>query len=162
MTPAIDFLNNAGVDYTLLEYVHDPHANHSTSYGEEASNALNISPHRVFKTLLVSCDPADPSKKLAVAIVPVSHQLNLKATAKSLKTKKVCMADTTAVQNTTGYILGGISPLGQKKRLATIIDCSASDFDSIFVSGGKRGLEIEIAPQNLIDLVNAKLAEIKN
>lgn len=158
MTPAIEALKKAGVTYQIHEYTHDSLA---SSYGEEAAKCLNIPSLRVFKTLVISCDATDNSKQLAIAILPVSHQLNLKAVAKNLKTKKVSMADTNAAQNTTGYILGGISPLGQKKALATVLDSSAGDFETIFVSGGKRGLEIELAPYDLLELCNAKFAEIK-
>ncbi|MCL4108387.1 UNVERIFIED_CONTAM: hypothetical protein GTU68_065415 [Idotea baltica] len=158
MTPAIETLKKAGVSYQLHEYAHDSLA---SSYGEEAALNLNIPSARVFKTLVVSCDPTDKTKQLAIAIVPVSHQLNFKAVAKSLSTKKVSMADTNAAQNTTGYILGGISPLGQKKSLVTVIDVSAETFETIYVSGGKRGLEIEIAPLDLLELCKAKFAEIK-
>ena len=158
MTPAIDALKKAGIDYTLHEYLHDPQA---ASYGEEAVNCLNVDAQRVFKTLVVSNDPNDNSKQLAIAILPVTHQLDLKAVAKSLKTKKASMADITAAQNTTGYILGGISPLGQKKRLAFIIDSSSNQYETIFVSGGKRGLEIELSPTDLIKLCNAETTDIK-
>jgi len=158
MTPAIEALKKAGIQYKLHEYPHDSQA---SSYGEEASNLLNLPPERVFKTLVISCDAKDNSKQLVVAIVPVSHQLDLKVLAKSLKTKKTSMADATAAQNATGYILGGISPLGQKKRLPFTLDSSAANFSSIFVSGGKRGLEIELAPEDLIKLCNANTADIK-
>lgn len=163
MTPAIDALKKAGIQYKLLEYSHDSQASHSSSggYGEEAASLLNQSTKQVFKTLVVSTDPKDNSKQLAIAIVPVSHQLDLKALAKSLKTKKTSMADTTAAQNATGYILGGISPFGQKKRLPFMLDSSALNYESIFVSGGKRGLEIELAPQALIKLCRANTANIK-
>jgi len=159
MTPAIEVLKKAGIQYTLHEYPHDSNA---SSYGDEAVNCLGIESSRVFKTLLVSKNTNDNSKELAVAIVPVSHQLDLKLMAKSLSTKKVLMADANAAQNATGYILGGISPLGQKKRLPFTIDSSSTQFDTIFISGGKRGLEIELSPQDLIDQCKAKLADIKS
>jgi len=158
MTPAIDALKNAGIQFELHEYPHDSKA---ASYGEEAANCLNIKAERVFKTLIVSGDASDNSKQLAVAIVPVSHQLDLKAVAKSINSKKAKMADTTAAQNATGYILGGISPLGQKRRLPFILDISALNSETIFVSGGKRGLEIEISPNDLIQLCNARATNIK-
>jgi len=158
MTPAIDALNKASIEFKLHEYSHDSKA---ASYGEEAAFSLNIQADRVFKTLLISQDPSDNSKALAVAIVPVSHQLDLKSVAKSLKTKKASMADSTAAQNATGYILGGISPLGQKKRLAVTLDVSALEFETIFVSGGKRGLEIELSPKDLIRMCSANTSDIK-
>jgi len=158
MTPAIEALKKAGIQYKLHEYPHDAQ---SSSYGEEAANCLNQATEQVFKTLVISCDPKDNSKLLAIAIVPVSHQLDLKALAKSLKSKKISMADVTAAQNATGYILGGISPLGQKKCLPFTLDSSAANFSSIFVSGGKRGLEIELAPEDLITMCNANTADIK-
>lgn len=158
MTPAIDALKKAGIQFQLHEYSHDPQAN---SYGEEAANCLNVEVERVFKTLVVSGDPSDNSKNLAIAIVPVSHQLDLKAVAKSIKTKKASMADTTAAQKATGYILGGISPLGQKKRLTFTIDSSATQYETIYVSGGKRGLEIALASNDLIKQCNARIADIK-
>ena len=161
MTPAIDALKKAGIQYKLHEYPHDAQASQSSSYGEEAAKLLNLPSERVFKTLVVSTDPKDKSKQLAIAIVPVSHQLDLKALAKSLKTKKAAMADVTAAQNATGYILGGFSPLGQKKRLPFTLDSTATDFDTIFFSGGKRGLEIELAAVDLIKMCRANLADIK-
>jgi len=163
MTPAIDALKKAGIHFKLHEYPHDSQTTQTSSggYGEEAATLLNQSPNQVFKTLVVSTDPKDNSQQLAVAIVPVSHQLDLKALAKSLKAKKANMADAIAAQNATGYILGGISPLGQKKRLSFTLDSSALDYDFIFVSGGKRGLEIELAPQDLVKLCRATTADIK-
>jgi len=158
MTPAIEALKKANIQFTLHEYSHDPQA---ASYGEEAANCLDVEAQRVFKTLLVSGNSNDNSKDLAVSIVPVTHQLDLKAVAKAIKVKKTSMADASAAQKATGYILGGISPLGQKKRLPFTIDSSAVDYETIFISGGKRGLEIEIAPEDLIALCNAKISDIK-
>ena len=158
MTPAIEALKKSGIQYKLHEYSHNSHA---SSYGKEAADLLNMPEEQVFKTLVISCDPSDNSKKLAIAIVPVSHQLDLKALAKFLNTKKTNMADANAAQNATGYILGGISPLGQKKRLPYILDVSVTNYKTIFVSGGKRGLELEIAPLCLIKCCQAKLADIK-
>ncbi len=156
MTPAVDAAKKAGIQYTLHEYSHDSQA---SSYGEEAASLLNVSPNQVFKTLLIS---ATDSNQLAVAIVPVSHQLNLKSAAKALGFKKASMADPTAAENATGYILGGISPLGQKKRLPFVLDDSANEHKTIFLSAGKRGLEIELSPNDLIKLCNAKTADIKS
>ncbi len=155
MTPAVDAAKKAGIQYTLHEYSHDSQA---SSFGEEAASLLNISPNQVFKTLLIS---ATDSNQLAVAIVPVSNQLNLKSAAKALGFKKASMADPAEAEKVTGYILGGISPLGQKKRLPFVLDESAKSFETIYVSAGKRGLEIELAPSDLIKLCNAKTADIK-
>ena len=157
MTPAIEALKKAGILYKLHEYSHDAQV---ASYGEEAANCLNVEAERIFKTLVISGDVSDNSKQLAIAIVPVSHQLDLKAVSKSLKTKKTCMADVTAAQNATGYILGGISPLGQKKRLPFRLDSSAESYETIYVSAGRRGLEIELSPLDLIKLCNADTADI--
>ena len=153
MTPATQVAKKAGIQFHIHEYQHDANA---SSYGEEASALLNIEQQRVFKTLLVS----SPDKKLAVAIVSVNKQLNLKAVAKSLGAKKVLMANPADAEKTTGYVLGGISPLGQKKRLPFIIDHSINDFKTVYVSGGRRGLEIELSPADLIKLCSAKLANI--
>ena len=158
MTPAINVLTKANIPFKLHEYSHDPKA---SSYGNEAVECLNANPDQVFKTLVISTDASDNTKQLAIAIVPVSHNLDHKGLAKSLKTKKSQMADPTAAQNTTGYILGGISPFGQKKRLPFRLDDSAQNFNTIFVSGGKRGLEIEISPTNLIQVCSACYADIK-
>ncbi|WP_299870839.1 Cys-tRNA(Pro) deacylase [uncultured Cocleimonas sp.] len=155
MTPAVDAAKKAGILYTLHEYSHDSQA---SSYGEEAANLLDISPNQVFKTLLIA---ATDSKQLAVAIVPVSNQLNLKSAAKALSFKKASMADPTEAEKATGYILGGISPLGQKKRLPFVLDESATSYETIYVSAGKRGLEIELTPSDLIKLCNAKTVDIK-
>lgn len=134
----------------------------ASSYGEEAATVLGINPQKVFKALLVSTLVSTNTNQLAVAIVPVSHQLNLKAIAQTLGAKKATMADPQEAEKATGYILGGISPLGQKKQLPYIVDVSAQDFDTIFVSGGRRGLEIELSPIDLIRLCHAKVANIKS
>jgi len=157
MTPAVNTLTKAKIRFVLHEYTHDPSTD---SYGHEAVSHLNVEANRVFKTLVVSTD-TDNAKQLAIAIVPVSDQLDLKAVAKSMKVKKVQMADPLAAQNTTGYLLGGISPFGQKKRLSFRLDKSAMNYETIFVSGGKRGLEIEISPQDLMKICNARLFDIK-
>lgn len=153
MTPAINLAKKAKIKYTIHEYSHDPSAQ---SYGLEAADKLGIDEKRVFKTLVVM----DENKKLAVGIVPVSSKLNMKLIAKALHSKKVNMAEALDVERSTGYVLGGVSPLGQKKRLQTIIDISASKYDTVFVSAGRRGLEIELNPQDLLTLSNGKLAEI--
>ena len=151
MTPAIKHAEREKIEFKIHQYEHDPSV---LAYGDEAAEAMGTDASRVFKTLLIALNGED--KNLAVAVVPVSGQLNLKAAAASLGAKKAVMADARIAQNTTGYILGGISPLGQKKRLSTLIDVSAFAFDSIFVSAGKRGLEIELAPQDLQLLCGAE------
>ncbi len=138
--------------FTTHTYAHDPkHA----SYGLEAAEALGLDPAAVFKTLV-----ADVDGKLTVAIVPVQHQLDLKALAKAVKGKKAQMADVKHAERTTGYVAGGISPLGQKKRLPTVLDDSALALATIHVSGGRRGLEIELAPADLLALTNGVAAPI--
>ena len=151
MTPAIKHAEREKIEFKIHQYEHDPSVQ---AYGEEAAEAMGADASRVFKTLLISLN--GESKNLAVAVVPVSGQLNLKAAASALGAKKAVMADARIAQNTTGYILGGISPLGQKKQLPTIIDESAFEFDSIFVSAGKRGLEIELSAKKLQLLCNAE------
>jgi len=155
MTPAVKSVKALGISYTLHEYPYDSTA---PSYGEEAATLLGVDPHKVFKTLIVSIN----TNQLAVAIVPVSHQLNLKAIAKILGAKKATMADPQEAEKATGYVLGGISPLGLKKRLPCIVDISAQDFNTIFVSGGRRGLEIELASADLILLCTAEVGFIKS
>ncbi len=153
MTPASKLLDKAGVAYQLHQYVHDPQA---ASYGSEAADILGLSPQQVFKTLLVATETGE----LLVAVVPVGGSLDLKLLAKAAKVKKVNMADPGAAQRSTGYLLGGISPLGQKKTLRTFIDNSATDWPQVFVSGGRRGLEIELTPQELVKHTRATLAAI--
>ena len=155
MTPAIKAAKAAGVAVKAHEYRHDP-AN--TSYGIEAAEALGLDPARVYKTLLVALN--GDARNLAVAVVPVTGQLDLKAMAAACGAKKVEMADPAAAQRATGYVVGGISPLGQKKRLPTVIDVSVRNFDTVFVSGGRRGLDIEITPEDLIRLCTARVTEI--
>jgi len=155
MTPAVKLLDKLNISYTLHQYHHDEAAD---SYGQEAADKLAVASEQIFKTLIVETE----HKALAVAIVPVDRQLNLKNTAKALKCKKLHMADPKRVQTSTGYVLGGVSPLGQKKRLTTIIDDSSKVFDSIFISGGKRGLEIEISPIHLADILRATFSSISS
>ena len=152
MTPAINTAKKAKISYTVHEYEHDAI---SESYGLEAAEKLGIAPEKVFKTLIVT-----DGKDLFVGIVPVSTQLNLKRMAKVVGVKKLSMADAKKVENTTGYVLGGVSPIGQKKPLQTVIDSSAQDFETINVSAGKRGLEIELSPTDLQNLTNAKFSGI--
>jgi len=153
MTPAIDTAKKAKISYVVHEYHHDPDAE---SYGLEAAEKLNTDPARVFKTLVVS----DGGKDLTVAVVPVEHQLDLKLLAKAVGAKKMAMADVKLVERTTGYVVGGVSPLGQKKRLRTVIDASAQEFETMFVSAGRRGLEIELSPTDLASLTGAIFAPV--
>ena len=153
MTPAVNCLKKAKLKYQLHQYEHDPQA---TSYGEEAAEKLSVSSEQVYKTLLVKLD----DKELVVAVIPVSRQLNLKLAAAACKAKKAVMADPKDVERATGYVLGGVSPLGQKRRLRTVIDASARSQDSIYVSGGRRGLDIELSPGDLAGLLGAVFAEI--
>jgi len=151
-TPATALLASQRVSHTVHTYDHDPrHA----SYGTEASETLGLSPARVFKTLVAEVDGA-----LTVGVVPVGTQLDLKALAAAVGGKKAKMADVAAAERATGYVAGGISPLGQRKRLPVVLDVSATNFDTIFCSGGRRGLEIELAPTDLARLANAIVAPI--
>ncbi|MGI5399640.1 Cys-tRNA(Pro) deacylase [Streptomyces sp. CA-135486] len=151
-TPATVALTTAGTAFTVHAYDHDPA---SPSYGEEAAVALGVCPDRVFKTLV-----ADVDGELTVAVVPVAGQLDLKALAAAVGAKRATMADPVAAERTTGYVRGGISPLGQRKRLRTVLDASASGHPTICVSAGRRGLEVELAPADLAALTGAVLAPI--
>jgi Cys-tRNA(Pro)/Cys-tRNA(Cys) deacylase len=151
-TPATKLLAQQKITHTVHEYKHDPRAE---SYGTEAADALGIPPERVFKTLVVSVDGT-----LAVGVVPVTGSLDLKSLAAAAGGKRASMADPAAAERSTGYVLGGISPLGQRKRLRTVIDSSASEYETVFVSAGRRGLEIELAPADLVRLTGATVAEI--
>lgn len=155
MTPAIKAASAAGISHAVHEYTHDPHA---ASYGLEAAEAMGVAPARVFKTLLVTLDP--PGGRLAVGIVPVDRQLDLKAVASALGAKRAAMAAEREAERATGYVVGGISPLGQKRRLPTLLDASALDHATIYVSGGRRGLELELAPADLQRLTQARTAPI--
>ncbi|WP_135081881.1 Cys-tRNA(Pro) deacylase [Terasakiella sp. SH-1] len=153
MTPAINLAKKKKIVFELHQYEHDPTAN---SYGEEAAEKLGLDVKQVFKTLVVATEQG----QLCVCVVPVAGMLDLKQAAKALKAKKVTMADAKKVQSTTGYVLGGVSPLGQKKQLPTLIDDCVQKFDTIFVSAGKRGLEIELSPSDLAQLTRATFAPI--
>lgn len=151
-TPATSALDRAGIGYEIRGYEHDPSAE---SYGLEAAEALGVEPERVFKTLLVDTDNG-----LGVGIVPVAGLLDLKAVAVALGAKKARMADATVAERTTGYVVGGISPIGQRKALPTVLDESALGFETILVSGGKRGLDIELAPKDLVRMTHGSTARI--
>ncbi len=151
-TPATAALSAAGIQFIEHSYDHDP-AN--TNFGLEAADALGIEADRVFKTLLVDVDGA-----LAVGIVPVTGTLDLKAIAAALGGKKAEMADAALAQRRTGYVLGGISPIGQKISHPTVLDGTAELFDTIFVSGGKRGFDIELSSADLVRITSAILADI--
>jgi Cys-tRNA(Pro)/Cys-tRNA(Cys) deacylase len=151
-TPAILALTKAGIAFTVREYHHDPAA---SSYGEEAAQALGVPTDRVFKTLV-----ADVDGTLTVAVVPVSGELDLKALAHAVGGKRAAMADPAAASRTTGYVLGGISPIGQKRRLPTVVDESASRHPTVLVSAGKRGLEVELTGADLVQITGATLAPI--
>jgi Cys-tRNA(Pro)/Cys-tRNA(Cys) deacylase len=151
-TPAARALAAAGVHFELRAYEHDPAA---PSYGLEAARALGVEPGRVFKTLVVDVDG-----ELCVGIVPVDRTLDLKAIAAAAGGKRAAMADRSAAERATGYVLGGISPLGQRRRLPTVLDTSAYDHATVLVSGGRRGLDVELAPDDLVRLTQASAAPI--
>lgn len=149
-TPAYSALNRAGVSFTPHSYGHDPRA---TSYGTEAAERLGVGPERVFKTLLVDLDGA-----LVVGVVPVSGSLDLKALAAALGGKRAQMANAQAAQRATGYVLGGISPFGQRHEHRTVVDASVDRHRTVFVSAGRRGLEVEIDPTDLVRVTHAIVA----
>ena len=151
-TPATTLLDRQGVGYTVHSYDHDPR---NPSYGTEASEALGVPAERLFKTLVAEVDG-----RLTVAVVPVAGQLDLKALAAAAGGKRAAMADVAAAERATGYVSGGISPLGQRKRLPVIVDASALDLTTVFCSAGRRGLQIELAPGDLVRAANAVVARI--
>lgn len=151
-TPATVALAAAGIRFTAHAYEHDPA---TTNFGLEAAEALGVDPDRVFKTLL-----ADVDGSLVVGIVPVAGRLDLKALAAAVGGRRAAMADPVVAQRRTGYVLGGISPIGQKTRHVTVLDETAELFDTIFVSGGRRGLDIELAPADLLSMASATTADI--
>ena len=153
MTPAIDLLKKASAEHQVHSYVHDPKA---PSYGLEAAEKLGLPAERVYKTLLAATEKGE----LLVAVVPVAGSLDLKALAHAAGAKKAEMADANAAQRSTGYLVGGISPLGQKKRLRTFIDASAQNFPTIHVSAGRRGLEVELAAAVLAEHTGGLFAAI--
>ena len=151
-TPATALLAKQKVSHVLHAYDHDPRAE---SYGLEAVEALGLEPARVFKTLVAEVDG-----KLTVGVVPVTGQLDLKALAAAAGGKKAKMADPAAAQRATGYVLGGISPLGHRSRIPVVIDASAEAFETVHCSAGRRGLEVELAPADLVRLTGAVVAPI--
>ncbi|MEO1063438.1 MAG: Cys-tRNA(Pro) deacylase [Actinomycetota bacterium] len=153
MTPAIVALERAGVAHRVLSYEHDPGAE---AYGTEAAEALGLDPAGVHKTLVVALAGGTHG----VGLVPVTSQLDLKACARALGAKKATMAETRDAERLTGYVVGGISPLGQRRRLPTAVDEAAASLPEIFVSAGRRGLEIGLAPEVLVDLLDAALAPL--
>ncbi|WP_372733399.1 Cys-tRNA(Pro) deacylase [Nocardioides sp.] len=152
MTPATTALTREGVEFTLHPYDHDPRAE---SFGLEAAQALGVAPERVFKTLVAAADGA-----LVVAVVPVSTQLDLKALARAVGASKAVMAEVTKAERATGYVAGGISPFGQKNTHRTVVDQSLLDHETVFVSAGKRGLDLEVVPVDLLRVTGAMLATI--
>lgn len=151
-TPALKAVTAAGVEHVAHRYEHDPAV---TDYGDEAARALGVEAARIFKTLV-----ADVDGELCVAVVPVPSRLDLKALAAALGGKRAALADPDRAQRITGYVLGGISPLGQKRRLRTVVDASAASWPTVHVSAGRRGLEVELAPDDLVRLTDAVLAPL--
>ena len=155
-TPATQALAAAGVPHELRAYEHDPRARErGLSFGMEAAQALGLDPAQVFKTLL-----ADVDGTLTVAVVPVDRSLDLKALAAAVGGKRAEMADPAAAERATGYVVGGISPLGQRRRLPTVVDESALTWPTVLVSAGRRGLDVELAPMDLVRLTGAVTAPV--
>ena len=157
VTPAVILLQRSGVAHQLMSYDHDPT---SDAFGIEAAEALGLDPSVVYKTLVVSADGGPSGRSHAVAVVAVDARLELKAVAAAAGAKKAAMADRAEAERLTGYIRGGISPLAQKRRLATFVDSSAEDLTTMYVSGGRRGLDIGLAPADLLALTNGRFAPI--
>ncbi len=153
MTPAIKLLSKAGISFKVHQYSHEPDCH---SYGLEAAEKLDVCAERVFKTLVVTLD----NEELAVGILPVTATLSMKLIAQAAGAKKAAMAAPDQVKRTTGYVLGGVSPLAQKKRLRTFIDNSAQKYTTIYVSAGRRGLEIELPPSELAAQLNSIITDI--
>lgn len=151
-TPATAALTRARITHTEHAYEHH---DDTTAFGEEAAAALGVDRARMFKTLITAAGGG-----LVVAVVPVAHQLDLKALAAAVGSKKAVLADPAVAARSSGYVLGGISPIGQRTRLPTVLDASASAFSTIFVSAGKRGLSVELSPSDLVSVTGAKVALI--
>ncbi len=151
-TPATALLSNAGIAYTLHPYQHDAR---TEAYGDEAAAALGVDPNRIYKTLIARVDGT-----LVCAVVPVAAHLNLRALAAAVGGKRAGMAEPAAAARATGYVVGGISPIGSKSRLRVVVDASAADFATVYVSAGKRGLQVELAPGDLLAAAGATLARI--
>jgi len=156
VTPAITALVQAGIAHTVHEYGHDPGSD--VGYGNEAAEQLGVEPARVFKTIVVELD-RDPAR-LGVVVVPVTDEIDLTAAAGALGAKRAAIADATRAERTTGYVVGGISPFGQRKALPAVLDETAVLADTIFVSAGRRGLEVEVAPDDLVALLGAAVAPV--
>ena len=152
MTPAVVALRRAGIEHVLHEYAHDPR---SASFGLEAAAALGVDPDRVFKTLL-----ADLDGQLVVGVVPVTSRLDLKALARALGGSRAAMADVVLAERATGYVAGGISPFGQKRAHRTAVDETAELWETVYVSGGRRGLDVEVAPADLLEATGATVADL--
>lgn len=157
MTPACRVLDSLGVEYTLHPYEHDPN---TPSYGDEAAAALGVEDDRIFKTLMATLDGSQGGQELVVAIVPVSGKLDVKALAGAMGAKRAIMASVEVAERSSGYVAGGISPFGQRTPRRTAIDEIALLSDTIFVSGGRRGLDLELSPHDLIDCLSATVAPI--
>lgn len=151
-TPATSLLTRLRIPFTLHPYEHDPRAE---AFGDEAAAALGVDPARIFKTLIASVDG-----RLVCGVVPVAGRLDLKALAASAGGKRAMMADPAAAARATGYVVGGISPLGHRSRIAVVVDASASSFETVYVSAGKRGLQVELAPGDLVRAAAASVAPI--
>ncbi len=154
-TPATSALAAAGVEHAVRPYAHDPAAAAADGFGQEAAAALGVAPERVLKTLVVAVDG-----RLAVAVLPVTGRLDLKAMAAALAGRRAAMAEPAAAERATGYVVGGISPLGQRRRLPTVVDASAAGHATVLVSGGRRGLDVELAPGDLLRLTGGVVAAI--